>query len=521
MTKSAFRLSLSCLGLGLLACKGDPELLPISSTSAALTASENSERALDGLLDAGDFLSESTSIAHTLSAIGGSTAESCESSGVACSSDASSCPTPVTVCSSEELDEADLEESRTEIKEDLQDLVRRLRERILIPANLESETSTSATYRLGPDVLCDDDAPDAPNGGATPSYDPECVDQANRMQLRLRLTSPAEGDVDVTVLVGQQRHEPLVFELYQHSLGVKVDLGEALAAAREFGEDSDSIEQLSGVLELQLVEHQARDYSLDLNVLEALQVVVRSEGDTLRASLGASSPALQLRVDGNARRLRASVDLGALSVLGPLRLFADSFRSDDETIEFGSSLTAPAPEPPEPQGAVDLFLAGLEGTLEYVAESDELHLDNLGFGDKTSHIKNDGQTLLALDLNAQQGRHVNLLLQPEGDHTKISVTPGWDLRLAFAFHQIADQVDGIADYLLNDTWHFWFDGAAPVIVAGDDQVRVEAGTLHLESAADPSANVSVSAGMCLADADATIESSEDDWRHRLAATVCE
>ncbi|MEO8183975.1 MAG: hypothetical protein ABI895_34565, partial [Deltaproteobacteria bacterium] len=94
MMKSAFRLSLSCLGLGLLACKGDPELLPISSTRAALTASQNSERALDGLLDAADFLSDSTSVAQTLSAIGGSH-ESCSSSGGACSGNTSSCPPPV------------------------------------------------------------------------------------------------------------------------------------------------------------------------------------------------------------------------------------------------------------------------------------------------------------------------------------------------------------------------------------------------------------------------------------------
>lgn len=528
MMKSALGLSLSCLGLGLLACKGDPELLPISSSRAALTASENSGRALDGLLDAADFLSESTSVAQTLSSIAGG-GESCSSAGYACPSAASSCPPPVTVCTSEELDESDLEETRADLKESAEDLVRQLRERMLIPANLESETATSATYRLGPDVLCDDGAPvvaPAPAGGTETSYDSECVDRANRLQLRLRLTSVAEGDVDVTVLVGQERNEPIVFELHQHSLGVQVDLGEALDAAREFGEDSDAIEQLSGVLELQLVEHASRDYSLDLNVLEALQAVVHSEGDTLRASLGASSPALQLRVDGNARRMLASMDLGALSVLGPLRQFADSFGSgsdDSGDLAGSTSLTAPTPAPREMHGAVDLFLAGLEGSLEYIADSDELHFNNIGFGDKTSYIKHDGQTLLGLDLNAQQGRHVNLRVEPDGDRTKISVTPGLDLRLALAFHQIADQVDGIADYLLDDTWHVWFDGAAPVIVAGDDQLRVAAGTLHLESAADPSASVSVSAGMCLAEADteAEDESNDGDWRHRLAAAVCE
>jgi len=238
-------------------------------------------------------------------------------------------------------------------------MVKDLRERILIPANLESETSTSATYRLGPDVLCGSDAPVAPGAtGSAADYDSECVDQANRLQLRLRLTSPAEGDVDVTLLLGKERNEPVVFELHQHSLGLKVDLAEALAAARELGEDAQEIEKLSGVLELQLVENQPRDYSLELNVLEALKAVVHSGGDTLSASLGASSPALELRVDGNARRLLASMDLGALQVLGPLRLFADAFGSHDDVLvsdaagTTGSSFAAPPTRPSRISAAV-------------------------------------------------------------------------------------------------------------------------------------------------------------------------
>src|SRR3954462_4618662 len=84
LIKSAFRWSASCLVLGLIACKSDPQLLEISSNQAALTASENSERALDGVLDAADFLSESTSVAHTLSLMGGH--ESCESISASCTS---------------------------------------------------------------------------------------------------------------------------------------------------------------------------------------------------------------------------------------------------------------------------------------------------------------------------------------------------------------------------------------------------------------------------------------------------
>ncbi|HEU4576967.1 MAG TPA: hypothetical protein VFS67_01840 [Polyangiaceae bacterium] len=517
MIKSAFRWSASCLVLGLIACKSDPTLVEISSSQAALTASENSERALDGVLDAADFLSESTSVAQTLSLMGGS--ESCGSTA-GCTSNG--CSPVETVCTSDPIDEADLEEARADLKESAHKLVQRLRERILIPANLEGETSTSATYRLGPEVWCEDDTePQAPGSASPPSYDSDCVEQANKLQPRLRLTSPAEGDVDVALLLGAQRNEPLVFELHRHSLGLKLNLGEALDTAREFGEDAEAIEKLSGVLELELVENDARDYSLDLNVLQAVEAVLDSDGERLSVSIGATSPALQLRLDGNARRLLASMDLGSLRVLGPLRLFADSFGGHDDVVDSADSFAAPAPASSEVHGAVEMFLAGLQGSLEYVADSDQLKLNGLGFGDKTSFIKNDGQTLASLDLNSALGRHVNLVLEPEGDGTKISISPGFDLKLALAFQHIADQVQGIQAQLLNDTWHFWFDGDQPAIVASDDQLAVQAGTLHLESSADPSANLEVSAGMCLVEADSESSSEEGDWRHRLNADVCQ
>jgi hypothetical protein len=519
MNKSAFRWSASCLVLGLIACKSEPQLVEISSNQAALTASENSERALDGLIDAADFLSQSTSVAQTLSLMGGH--GSCESTGASCSS--SGCQPAETVCTSDGVDEADLEEARADLKKSAEELVQRLRERILIPANLESETSTSATYRLGPEVWCEDETePQLPGSVSPPSYDPDCVDQADKLQPRLRLTSPAEGDVDVALLLGAQRNEPLVFELHQHSLGVKLNLGEALDTAREFGEDAEAIEKLSGVLELQLVENQARDYSLDLNVLQAVEAVLNSDGDRLSVSIGASSPAIQLRLDGNARRLLASMDLGSLRVLGPLRLFADAFGGQDDQIDSNESgFAAPAPARPDYHGAVEMFLAGLEGSLEYVADSDQLKLNGLGFGDRTSFIKNDGQTLASLDLNSALGRHVNLVLEPQGESTKISISPGFDLKLALAFQHIADQVEGIQAQLLDDTWHFWFQGDQPVIVTSDDQVAVEAGTLHVESSADPSANLVVSVGMCLVEQESQSSEEEGDWRHRLAVDVCQ
>jgi hypothetical protein len=519
--------ALWCLGLTclsscvFLACGGDSELVEISSQKAALTASENSERALQGLVDAADFLTASTSIADTLGVIGGTT-EECDGSGVACTADMSSCPEPVTVCTSTSGG-ADLEQTREEIRDDMQALVDRLREQILIPENLEAETATSATYRLGASVLCDaDDAADAsPGSGAPSEADEDCVDEAERYQLRLRLTSPREGDVDMTLLVGEAQSAPLTIHLYQHSLGVQVDLGEVLDAARDLDEDLGDLKELAGVLQLELVENAPLDYSLELDVLSALHVVVGDGDDTLSASLGASSPSLSLRVEGNARRLTAGVDLGALEVLGPLSSFADLFAADTASSSSGSNSFTGAPPAEEHSyaGTIKLLLAGLSSTVSYVADSDVLSFSDIGFGDRTSTIEHDGNRLFALDLNPTQGRRLNLVVEPDGDGTKVSITPTLDLALTFAYHHIADQVDDIADYLLDNTLHVWFEGAAPVVQIQDEQVQVVSGSLNLTSSFDPAHDLSVGAGECLLEAGEASEASEETTAAAPFATL--
>ena len=354
----------------------------------------DAELALQGVIDAGDFLASSTSIAKALNAFGGR-GQTCESSVVLCESGAQ-CPEPETVCTPIEVTEEDLEEARQEIRESAANLVRQLRERILIEDNLESSTATSATYRLGADVLCDGDddavppaAPGADSSDAEGSFDvaveveDDCAEQVGRLQPRLVLTSPREGDIDVTLQLGAGRREPLALELYRESLGVRVDLNQGVALARDLGEDLDSLLELEGVLEWQLVRNAARDYSIEFNVLEALSAEIQADGDTLTTSLAASSPAWNVRINGNTSTLSAGLDMGALRVAGPLRLFAGLFEDDEVSGELtgaaGDSLGAaplppadPEPEPREYTGVIDLLLAGLSGTVSYTADSDRL-----------------------------------------------------------------------------------------------------------------------------------------------------
>jgi hypothetical protein len=558
--KSHVRLGIPFIGLSLLAC-GDtaPQPIAISSGSAALTAAENSERSLQGVIDAASFLAESASIAQSLDAVGGGS-ESCITVGMACPPSDNVCPQPVTTCESDALTEADLQEIRDDFQEAAEDLTRALRERVLIPANLESETDTSATYRLGASILCDDSGSDdvidlqrdpaPPSTGATsgdalspppppPSeaMDPQCVEDAERLQLRLRLTSLQDGDIDATLLVGAAQHAPLSLQLYRSSLGVSLDLAELLAAARDVGEAPDDITTLEGVVQARLVQNAERDYSFQVNVLEAVSIAGQDdEGQRLSATLGANSPTLEVRADGNAQSLTTVLDMASFHLVGPLSAFADMVEADslDSSGAIGPVpapgngeplLLPPIEEEPEPEsrtftGVIDLLLAGLSGTLTYAGDTDSLAFSNLGLGDASSVLSHNGNDLLRVDLNADAGRRFDLLVESlEDSGARVTFTPSFDMQLKFAFQHVADQFDDLSGFILDDVIGIAFEGNSPTLEIHDERVQVTNGSLSLTSAAVPTASVVVTGGQCLLATEE--ESSSHDWLGEFSAGVCE
>src|SRR5690606_3923205 len=142
-------------------------------------------------------------------------------------------------------------------REAIEELVSFLREEIFIESNLESETETHATYLIPAAVFCGTEGsssldPVAPPGGAgsdmlipapAPASDdePSCEDEVAKLQPRLRLSSPGEGDVDVELLLTEEKHSPIPFQVYDDRIGMVTDVGEFAAAVAAAGEEVDGI----------------------------------------------------------------------------------------------------------------------------------------------------------------------------------------------------------------------------------------------------------------------------------------
>ncbi len=505
---------------------GRPERVEISSQGAALTAQENTEAALRGVLNAGAFLAESTTMAESLSSVAGSSSESCYTEAVPCA-DCESGVLYEEVCDveEEEVTTADLEEARQDMHDALDELLSFLREDVFTPDNLESEDATEAVYLLPASILCDDEDSGA-DPGSSPVVTPDgqitgdvvaieaeaeegesCEESVERLQPRLRLSSPGEGDVDVDFLLTDERRNPMSFQLYTDRVGVTVDLGELKATVEAAGEDLEGVQELDGEVGLELVRNSATNYSLRLNVLRDLVVAGGDADETVELMVAASSPTMELNVDGDAKALTGTINYGAINVAAPLSAFMD----DEEYDEAGNLL------PPKTYtGMIDAVLGGLNGSLTFDGTTDVLTLENLGLGDVSTTVSHDGNTLISVDVNPDDGRRFDLQIEEGEVSPTLTFSPTLDVRLGLGFTHIADQVDDIPTAFLDDTIRLWFEGNEPSVEFADAGLKVASGTLHLESASE---NVSVESGMCL------VESASDEEPSSLAgafeAGVCE
>jgi hypothetical protein len=486
----------------------------ISSQSAALTAQENTEQALRGVLNSAAFIAESQGVADGLSSLSGSS-ESCSTISTACPSDSPDCvPSTVTECTTteEEVTTEDLMETRQEMYDALDEFVQLLREEIFVDDNLEEEDSTHAVYRIPASVLCsgeDDDsesvaAPAPSTSASTVTDEPPpvveisveddgddaCEEDYDRLQPRLRLSSPGKGDVDVEILLTEEKRNPITLQLYHDRLGVLFDLGEFKSTVEAAGEDLEDVSKLKGVFGLELVRHAATDYSVRLNIIEAFELAGGEPGEEIEVNIEPSSPSMEVRLDGEAKTITGTYDWGAMNLMAPLAAFMD----DEEYDDLGN------PRPPKDYtGTIEAVLGGLNGSLTFDGSKDVLLLEGLGLGDVSTSVAHDGNPLLQLDINPDDGRRFDLKVAAgDADDVTLTFTPTLDVRLMLAFQHLADQVEDIEEFLLDDAVRFWFEGDGEASVnLSDSGVAVVDSTLHIESTKDATTSVSVEAGMCL------------------------
>ncbi len=377
-----------------------------------------------------------------------------------------------------------------------EELAEFLAEEIFTDENYEGD----GYFRIGGELFC-------PADPVTSEPQPECVDEIDDAELRLRTELTGDDGIDIFIAVGPDRAEPLAFELRPDSLAVAVhfeDLREAaLFAAQLAGESPEDLD-IPDVLEGEVAATITVLGDEHVSIAGAVREDIRIEGDGMSVSLDASDPIAELEINGSAESVTASVDMGRLGVTGPWSEF------DPESLATG-------------EFELDWGGFSAEATLEEDAET--LQIENIGFGDTTSTLSLDGEELFALDLNPESDRSFTFTVIPEdGEPPMFGFDPRFDLSLAFALQALADAGDDVPSFLLDETYRVALTGSQPTVqpVDADGEfeggIRIESGEFLMTSTG-ADRDVEVEEGDCLVNR----EAAEDDHPvlGSLAGGACE
>jgi hypothetical protein len=373
-----------------------------------------------------------------------------------------------------------------------------LETRVFTDANYEGD----GVYRLRGEDFCEADE-------LTGAPDPQCVADFNAAELRIRATIAGDG-LDLELLVGPDRSEPLTVELRSDRIAVIVDLAELRAAIVHLssisGEPIELPSIMEGVVAGELRVNGAADVTLSLGIRQAVRVEGMLDSGRFAFASAAKEALVSARAEGGASRLSLDLDIGQTTISVPYDAFGD-----DST---ASPIT----------GQLDIDAKGLSGSVVLEEGAGQLRLTNLGLGDGKSTVRLDDYEILSWLLNAESGHRFGLTVTPtaEGSAT-FAFDPEFDLQVGVDLSPFADAGEIVESYLLGETYRIEIDGSSPTVrpVPADvygvgGGLAVDSGRLRLSAASGP--EVIVQAGQCLVEDPVT--SGEHPLLGSYAAGTC-
>ncbi|MFP2960488.1 hypothetical protein ACLEPN_22365 [Myxococcus sp. 1LA] len=368
------------------------------------------------------------------------------------------------------------------------ELARFLRERVFTEANIESREGNATVFRLKGEQLCSDDRPDPDEG---------CVRSVNDAQLRIRATSQGDDTLELELLIGANRAEPLALRFLPKDVALVVDLGGLKSALAQLdAEVAGALPTVMvGQVELKVTKESEAHWIVSGSILDALRLELALEGSTFAFSSARAAPLVAFEVDGDAKRARFALDLNTTEVRVPYLGLAPSLQGKDWTVS----------------------LAGISYAVEATENQTDFVMKDVGLGDARSHVSLGSDTLFSLDLNEQSGRHFDLTLTRGADGAPlVKVQPEFDLVTRFYLAPLkADPASEIPAAYEDATYRLRLSGgaggpslrAAPANASTGFKGGLQVVTGELLLSANDS-QVVVSQGQCLVGA--APASGEDD-----------
>jgi hypothetical protein len=374
----------------------------------------------------------------------------------------------------------------------------------------------------GTETVGDEGKADAaiPNEVIEPSgvINPDCAKQFEGITVQIEILSFETDDLDITLLINDLR--PLTLEVHKNRLAARIRLADLKAALGLFIDNMPNenqppfgIDQAKGEWVVGFKTDGNGTLSLFTEVAKAIELSAQYEGQEIALSVGQSQA--NIVISQNDNTLSAEANVGPVAVRVPGNLIDGLFghgmdcsggamvpaADNDDFPEDPNEFQEPDCGPSEPafNGSFEMKLAGLTGKVTLHNDSKAITLTHFGLGSATSTLAYNGENLVAVDLNKDIGRVLNAGLSFD-ENTKtgnVSLDPGMVVSLALSLDSLLDDSGDESPWFANETFKISFLGDAPGLVFGDGFMKVEGGTLSLESMVQPQFNATFEDGDCM------------------------
>ncbi len=354
---------------------------------------------------------------------------------------------------------------------------------VFIEAHIEDQSRREITYLLQGKNVC---APLKDNAEAFG----ECSLVVDDAEMRLVVTSPEDGDIDIDVFLGKnKRYNPLTLNVWQDRIGVQGDLDNISKSAKLLanivGEDlsEDLPPVIEGVFKVELIKTGTKSMALEASVLETIKVAdPELKYDVM---VGVAQPASRWTVDGSSKKLVLDSDIGASHIEFPA--FDVAYGEDGAEETSGTEII------------YKLFTGGASAHVEFDVVNEELSFNNVSMKAAESGMFVNGEKIFFMTLSdAISG----MISAPQNGEVQVDVSAA-SLAMNFAGQNLADDVIEdlyLEDWTMNEQITVAVTGDAPSFLFQEDgdHLKVLSGALTI-SAAQRDVSITVSADQCLLD----------------------
>ncbi len=498
---------------------GDP--IDIDHSTAAQTVEDNIILHMDGLQSAVEFLEDSQAVNNLIDLLFGDDDDDEGEESEEGEED-----------SEDDSIDLDMTEARDE-------LVEMMADRMMVESTATvAEDGLSVLYAIDPAIFCAEDAEeDESEEDAAERLEEEtdCVDTLTENPMSIDVMSDNEGDVNLTLKVGEAADDVLTIQMHDDQISAVVNLPKIKQFVEVFvsPEDFELPDTMEGSLGVEIRRDAADIYTLRFAVLEDVDVTPSSDQEPFSLHMSQAAEPGSITFDGSAENIAGGLAIDAMDASLPWQIIVDMFyddegysewicETDDETGEEDCWEEWIEPEEaPEVDQAFIADVPGVTAVIDYNSADDAFAMTNLGLGDETMTVRVDGDTIVSVDVNPDNGRRLDFTFNAPGEKDLgFAFSENFGAQVQFAWHKVSEAFEDLPDVLSNDTIGIQFaESDSPQIqildIEDDTQIQMASGQLTLW-AANMDDDVVIGEGECFVGTECDEdEDCEDEDEHDL------